>query len=149
MKYLTTLLFVLALLCASYVQADEPNIDMAVISKPIVIKGGTSELMNVTFNHKSHRKVGNNIPCQRCHHETSADIPYSSCTESCHSTPGARERDSMSMFMAFHSPDPDRSCYGCHTSLAQKEPEKYPQFQNCRPCHVSPEARNELARTAK
>lgn len=148
MKYLTMLLFVLVLLCAGYVWAEEP-FDMTVISKPIIIKGGTSQLMNVTFNHKSHRKVGNNIPCQQCHHETSADIPYSSCTESCHTEPGARERDPMSMFMAFHSPDPERSCYGCHTNLAQQNPEKYPQFQNCRPCHVSPEARKELARNAQ
>ena len=47
----------------------------------------------------------------------------------------------MSLFMAYHSPDTDRSCYGCHRKLAGK----YPNFKGCRPCHMSPQAREAAA----
>ncbi len=60
------------------------------------------------------------------------------CTnEDCHSIKGARERDPMSMVMAYHDPGSDRSCYGCH----KKEAARHPEFRGCRPCHISPMAR--------
>ena len=147
MKYLATLLFVLSLLWVVGAQAGESQGLGAIKNNPIVIEGGTSKRMTVTFVHKSHRNIG--VSCKHCHHETSSDVPYSSCREACHSTPGARERDPMSMFMAFHARDTDRSCLGCHSQLAAKDPAKYPQFNGCRPCHMTPEARAAEANISK
>lgn len=146
MKYMITLLFALAVLWAVAAQASEPK-GVAKTRRPIAIEGGTSPRMTVMFTHKTH--TGSGIKCQHCHHESSGTSPYSSCREACHSIPGARERDPMSMFMAFHSGDTDRSCYGCHSSLALKDPQKYPDFYGCRPCHMSPEASEEAAGAAK
>ena len=145
MRYLTTLLVVLAFVCVGAAQAGEPT-KSTIKNNPIVIEGGTSPRMTVVFSHKTHRDKG--FSCKTCHHESSADIPYSSCREECHSTPGARERDSMSMFMAFHAKGTDRSCYGCHTMLAEKAPGAYPSFKGCRPCHSS-KAREEVAASLK
>lgn len=141
MKYLATLLFALAFLCAPDAQAGELKRIGTLIKSPMVIAGGTSERMSVTFTHDSH--MGKGFGCATCHHEKSLGSAFVSCRdESCHATPGARERDTMSMFMAFHSTDTDRSCYGCHTKLAYEEPDKYgDKFQNCRPCHISPQAK--------
>ena len=90
------------------------------------------------FPHTAHKGIN----CMHCHHEMSGDNRYVACTE-CHATPGARERDSMSMFMAFHSKNGDRSCYGCHSQKAQENPAKYgAKFKGCRPCHMAASARD-------
>lgn len=133
MKYLTIFLFACAVLWVGDVQADDAVKVGQIKNNPIVIEGGESPRMSVVFSHKTHK--GKGFSCQTCHHETSADIPYSSCREECHSTPGARERDSMSMFMAFHARGTDRSCYGCHSRLAAEYPGSYPAFKGCQPCH--------------
>ena len=145
MKYLTTLLFVMALMWVGDAHARNPKGIFKIIRNPIEIEGGESSRMNVMFRHQSHQ--GKGIACKHCHHETSSETLYSSCRDECHATPGARERDPMSMFMAFHARETDRSCYGCHSQLAEKEPDKYPNFKGCRPCHMSPQAR-EAAATA-
>lgn len=145
MKYLTALLLTLAFLWAGDAQAREVSKGiMKIIKNPMEIKGGESSRMNVMFRHQSHQ--GKGIACKHCHHESSSDTAYSSCTQECHATPGARERDTMSMFMAFHARETDRSCYGCHTQLAEKDPKKYSSFKGCRPCHMSPQARETAAR---
>lgn len=133
MRYLKILLFALAILAVSAAQADESGKPGRIKNNPIIIEGGESSRMSVVFSHKVHKNKG--FGCKTCHHESSADIPYSSCREECHSTPGARERDSMSMFMAFHAKGTDRSCYGCHSRLAEESPETYPAFKGCQPCH--------------
>jgi hypothetical protein len=133
MRHLTILLFALAVLAGGVAQADESGKPGRIKNNPIIIKGGESRLMSVVFSHKSHRDKGFN--CKNCHHESSADIPYSSCREECHAVPGARERDSMSMFMSFHARGTDRSCYGCHSRLAAESPDSYPAFKGCQPCH--------------
>lgn len=145
MKCLTTLLFSLVVLLAS-VQVGESKGIGETIKSPIEIEGGTSARMTVIFPHKSHRDKG--FGCKTCHHESSSDIPYSSCRD-CHSTPGARERDPMSMFMAFHAKGTDRSCLGCHTRLAAENPATYSKFKGCRPCHMSPQAREAAAKAGK
>jgi len=131
MKYLTALLVMLTFVLAGNAQGGDPG-PGAIKNNPIVIEGGASKRMSVIFSHKSHKSKGFN--CLQCHHESSSNSPYSSCRD-CHSEPGAQERDPMSMFMAFHAKDTDRSCYGCHTMLAEKHPNAYPSFKGCRPCH--------------
>lgn len=145
MKYSAMLLLVLSCLWAYAALAGEQKKGVAVVKNPVVIQGGTSQLMNVTFLHRDHIRSG--IKCAHCHHDDSMGSRYLSCSE-CHVTPGARERDTMSMFMAFHAKGTDRSCYGCHSGLAEKEPDKYTEFRNCRPCHISPQAR-EIAEEAE
>ncbi|MDR2488164.1 MAG: cytochrome c3 family protein [Desulfovibrio sp.] len=141
MKYLIILLLAAACIWTGDLRAGEPKKMGAIKNKPIVIEGGSSKRMTVVFSHRSHRDIG----CIHCHHETSSDVPFSSCREDCHAEPGARERDPMSMFMAFHSKASDRSCLGCHSKLAAEVPSKYPALQGCRPCHRSGQARQTAA----
>ncbi|MDL2266371.1 cytochrome c family protein [Desulfovibrio sp. OttesenSCG-928-G15] len=141
MRYLTAVLVALVFVCVGAAQAKDDKGPGAIKNNPILIEGGESARMSVIFSHKSHRGKGFN--CRTCHHESSSNTPYSSCRE-CHSTPGARERDEMSMFMAFHAKGTDRSCYGCHAKLAEQSPGAYPSFQGCRPCH-STQAREAAA----
>ena len=120
----TVLLAMLAVFWVYDAQASELRKLGEIIKQPMTIEGGSSQLMNVTFTHKTH--MGKGFGCATCHHEKSLGSSFVSCRdESCHATPGARERDTMSMFMAFHSGDTDRSCYGCHSKLANEEPDKY------------------------
>lgn len=98
------------------------------LDKPILLDAGQSKRMYVTFNHSSHKKIA----CRTCHHEGLPGNRYAPCTnKECHALTGASERDPMSVYMAYHAPDTDRSCYGCHKPLAGK----YPNFKGCRPCH--------------
>lgn len=143
MKYLATLLCALAMLAAIVAQAAESKDTSAITAKPMTIKGGKSARMSVVFNHTSHFNQGLK-DCESCHHASPSDDPTVSCTvEGCHEAPGARERDPAGMFMAFHSKD-ERSCYGCHSALAAKDPKAHPEFKGCRPCHMSPGARKAM-----
>ena len=137
MKTLVITFFALTLLCAGGAQARSVKEMADVIKKPIEIEASGSKRMNVMFPHTAHK----GISCFHCHHEEGGDGRYVACTE-CHATPGARERDPMSMFMAFHSKNGDRSCYGCHSQKAQENPVKYgAKFKGCRPCHMAASAR--------
>ena len=104
---------------------------------PIVLGGGDTPRLAVTFNHSTHKDV----TCDTCHHKPRCAIchyspsleksPYASCsTEGCHTVQG-RSNQENSRFMAFHDRDSVRSCFGCHQSLS----EKYAEFKGCRPCH--------------
>ncbi|HIW01601.1 MAG TPA: cytochrome c3 family protein [Candidatus Desulfovibrio intestinipullorum] len=104
--------------------------------KPIVLKSGVSPLLNVTFNHRTHM----NVPCRTCHHAEGSTGYYVSCNE-CHQIEDARSTEVESRFQAFHAKGTDRSCYGCHTRMAEARPQDFPHFTNCRPCHMSDEAR--------
>lgn len=146
MKYLITLLFALGLACAGFAHAKEARSPSKIKNNPIVLEGGKSKLMSVVFSHKAH--YGKGFSCITCHHESSTDTPYSSCRD-CHSEPGANERDPMSMFMAFHAKGTNRSCYGCHTMLVEKNPGGYPLFKGCRPCHTPGSADKAAAVAAK
>lgn len=142
MKYLATLLLALAVFCPGRALASElPKIG-EIIKAPMTTKASGSPLMNVVFTHKTH--MGKGFGCATCHHDRSQGSSYVSCTsEDCHSIPGARERDTMSMFMAFHAGDTNRSCYGCHTQLVDRNPAKYAEkFRGCRPCHTGPQPGN-------
>ncbi len=140
MKYLTE--YLMALLVAfACVFAGNPGYGateadpLARKKAPIVLEGGTSPLLSVVFEHTAHR----GIACLICHHDSSTDREYSTCrSEDCHITPGARERDPESLFMAFHARG-EGSCYGCHAIRATADPLLYPQFRNCLPCHSGPE----------
>ena len=111
------------------------------LDKPMELNAGKSPRMFVTFNHSSHKKVA----CRTCHHEGLPGQRYAACTnEECHSLPGPAERDPMSVYMAYHAPDTDRSCYGCHKKLAGK----YPNFKGCQPCHMTPQGRKLAAEKA-
>lgn len=136
MRYLAAVLCALTLLWVGGVQAKAKGMG-EIKNNPIIIVGGDSARMTVVFSHQAHRNKDFN--CIHCHHESSSNTPYSACRD-CHATPGASERDPMSMYMAFHAPDTDRSCYGCHTRLAKKEPGLYKAFKGCRPCHSDFEA---------
>lgn len=137
MKYVTLLLLALSLVWVGEAQARDIKEMSQIIKKPIEIPGGTSSRMSVMFPHTAHKGIN----CMHCHHEEGSDSRYVACTE-CHATPGARERDPMSMFMAFHSKNGDRSCYGCHTQKAKENPAKYgAKFKGCRPCHMAASAR--------
>lgn len=130
MHYLSMALCALALLFSGNAAADEARPNLKNLDKPILLDAGSSKRMHVIFNHSSH----NSVKCRTCHHEGLPGNRYASCTnEECHSLPGARERDPMSVYMAYHAPDTDRSCYGCHKSLAGK----YTNFKGCQPCHKS------------
>ncbi len=112
------------------------------LDKPMELNAGKSPRMFVTFNHSSHR----NVACRVCHHEGLPGKRYAACTnEECHSLAGPAERDPMSVYMAYHAPDTDRSCYGCHKKLAGK----YPNFPGCQPCHLTPQGRRLAAETAE
>lgn len=130
MRYLTTLLVLLGMLGAYGVASGGDA-----ISGPTYVEGGSSALMTVIFKHQDHLRQ--DITCITCHHDGSKGSYFVPCTE-CHVTPGARERDPLSMFAAFHARDDIRSCYGCHEMRAEAEPESYPSFTGCRPCHAAP-----------
>lgn len=142
MKYILLGFLALSLLApASGMAKDAGKMTgpLKALRAPITLDYGVSPRMAVIFNHSSHKGV----KCVLCHHmETSDGARYAPCTnEECHSIKGARERDPMSMFMAYHDPATDRSCYGCH----KREAAKYPTFRNCRPCHMSPRAAQQMA----
>lgn len=129
------------LLTPALAQADGGN--LKAIRKPIDMNFGASPRMAVIFNHSSHKKV----KCRTCHHiENDEGKRFVNCTiEECHSITGARERDPMSMFMAYHAKGTDRSCYGCH----KQEAATHPEFKGCRPCHMSPQTRDQIANATK
>ena len=130
MHYLCAMLCALSLLFGANAMASQERPNLKNLDKSILLDSGSSKRMYVKFNHSSHKSVA----CRTCHHEGLPGNRYASCTnQECHSIQGARERDTMSVYMAYHAPDTDRSCYGCHKSLAGK----YPNFKGCRPCHES------------
>lgn len=133
MKYLPAALLTLLLLAAAVQGAPLHS-----IKGPILMDYGASPRFSVTFNHSSHQQV----KCRTCHHIRDAEGKrFVNCTiEPCHSQAGARLRNPESMFMAYHAPGMDRSCYGCH----YKERAKHPEFRGCRPCHMSPQARKAM-----
>lgn len=134
MKYLVISLCALTVIVAGAALAADAGDTPKAPKKPLALQHGTSKRMHVMFNHASHKDV----PCAQCHHDTPDPAkPYVSCTSNdCHVTPGPRERDTMSMFVAYHAKDTDRSCYGCHKQVAKD----HPGFSGCRPCHMNPQA---------
>ncbi len=110
---------------------------------PVTLGGETSPRMAVTFNHTTHEKVA----CDTCHHKPRCAIchyspaeeksPYASCSaqEGCHTLQG-RSSQPESRFMAFHSRESVRSCFGCHQRMSKYHPE----LQGCRPCHPNKQA---------
>lgn len=136
--------FIALLFCAG--QADG-KANLKDLGKPMLLDSGDNPRMYVIFNHSSHKSV----KCRTCHHEGLPGNRYAACTnKECHSLPGAKERDVLSVYMAYHAPDTTRSCLGCHKKLAGK----YPDFKGCSPCHKSmrgrevrlPEAKAEAAK---
>lgn len=131
MRVLCLAVVAFALVFSVNVWADAGRPNLKNLDKPILLDDGVSKRMGVVFNHKSHKSV----KCVTCHHEGLPGNRYASCTNSeCHAITGPAERDPMSVYMAYHAPDTDRSCYGCHKSLAGK----YPSFKGCQPCHRTP-----------
>ncbi len=145
MRFLPVLIFALALFAdpvqaaaqAQPAQAKEsakPEIPgpLRVLRSPIVLNYGSFPQLAVTFNHTSHSAIN----CVLCHHKAESwKTRYADCTTAgCHNVKGSRERGVHSVFMAYHDPASDRSCYGCH----KREAKRYPQFFGCRPCHTSP-----------
>ncbi len=134
MRHLYLAVFAAALIFCVDARADAPAPNLKNLNRPIELHAGSSKRMHVMFNHSSHKS----IKCRTCHHGGLPGSRYAPCTnEECHSLPGAKERDPMSVYMAYHAPDTDRSCYGCHKPLAGK----YPGFKGCQPCHQTPQGR--------
>lgn len=128
MKYIAAAVILASALGAGQAFAEEGPARKGVLKTPIELRSGASDHMHVIFRHTSHKGV----KCAFCHHASPSDKPYVSCTtEECHSLKGARERDTMSVFMAYHSRESERSCYSCHKARSAEHPE----FTGCRPCH--------------
>ena len=146
MRSLVTLTLLATLAWCTPAQAQNFKEKIKFPTNPIVLGGEISPSMAVTFNHSSHRDVA----CDTCHHKPRCAIchyspseeksPYASCSaaEGCHTIQG-RSSEPESRFMAFHSRESMRSCFGCHRSLSQEHPE----FQGCRPCHPQNPANEE------
>lgn len=137
-KYILILIFALSFAAAGQTLAKDAKKftqPLKTIRGPITLDYGASPLLAVVFNHSTHKSV----KCVLCHHELDArGGRYEPCTaKGCHDIPGARARSPLSAFMAFHDPDSDRSCYGCH----KREARQHPEFVGCRPCHISPMAK--------
>ncbi len=140
------ILCALGLVGAYPAHADAPKRNLFDLDKPMELNAGSSKRMFVTFNHSSHKQVA----CRTCHHEGLPGKRYAPCTNSqCHVIQGARSRDALSVYMAYHAPDMERSCLGCHRKLAKAEPERYPAFKGCRPCHVNPSEKQAQQTSAK
>ncbi|MCR5813176.1 MAG: cytochrome c3 family protein [Desulfovibrio sp.] len=107
------------------------------IKNPVILKASKSHLLNVTFNHTSHR----GITCLTCHHAVSERHGrYVSCSQ-CHVQKG-RSQERLSTFAAFHANESKHSCFSCHRSKALEAPKPYGQvFRNCRPCHYGSQAK--------
>ncbi len=138
MKRALVAMFAFSLMCCASVQvlAEETQAP----DKPIQLKSSSSSKMWVTFNHTSHE----GMDCEVCHHmmPSDADTPYVSCgaSEECHNIKGSKERDVQSLFWAYHTKSAERSCYGCHHVMVN---------QGCRPCHMSPQAREAAEKSGK
>ena len=133
MKYIHFFLLTIALLFAAEVRADSIRGMAESIKTPITLKAEKSHLLDVTFNHTSHR----GISCFTCHHMPSEqDGRYISCSQ-CHKSMG-RSQKPQSRFAAFHNKKSKHSCYACHLKKAKEMPELYGKtFVNCRPCHAN------------
>lgn len=130
MRYLCLAMCMTALLFASAVCADSARPNLKNLGKPIELHAGDNSRMYVIFNHSTHK----GIACRTCHHEGLPGNRYASCTnKQCHAETAASSREPLSVYMAYHAPHTQRSCYGCHKPLAGK----YPGFKGCGPCHKS------------
>lgn len=132
MKILTAILSGLLIMtaCLAYARdVPSPTGTFKALRKPIDLNYGQYPLLSVIFNHSSHKKV----KCVTCHHmKTAENKLYVPCTnEDCHSLKGPHNTQPMSMFMAYHAPASNHSCYACHV----RESASHPQFKGCRPCH--------------
>ncbi len=129
--FIIVCLLLVPLVCCVNAQAGDFKDLTQTLKNPVLLHDGASPRMAVTFHHASHK----GIKCGFCHHmkPEGAKRAYASCGagEGCHVQMG-KSKDSMSLFMAYHSKDSQRSCYGCHHTLAGK----YPEFKGCRPCHM-------------
>lgn len=115
-------------LFCSFSAESRPNLKN--LDKPILLNAGPSKRMYVIFNHSTHKEV----KCRTCHHEGLPGNRYASCTSpECHAITAPSSREPLSVYMAYHAPDTQRSCFGCHKPLAGK----YPGFKGCGPCHKS------------
>ena len=138
MKPLFILTLLLSLAWCTPAEAQDFKANLKYPKNPIVLGGKISPRMAVTVNHSSH----SNVPCDTCHHKPRCVIchyspseeksPYASCSSNagCHTVQG-RSNQQDSRFMAFHSRESMRSCFGCHRRMSLEHPE----FQGCRPCH--------------
>lgn len=120
--------FTLLLAQTGLARGGRPNLKN--LDKPIELNAGEIKRMYVTFNHSSHKDV----KCRTCHHTGLSGNRYASCTSpECHALTAPSSREVLSVYMAYHAPDMDRSCFGCHKPLVGK----YPNFKGCQPCHQS------------
>lgn len=126
--YMTLLMICTIYGTAALADAERPNLKN--LSGPIELDAGSVKRMYVTFNHSSHK----NVACRTCHHEGLPGNRYAACTNSeCHAITSPSSRDVLSVYMAYHAPDMQRSCFGCHKPLQGQ----YPGFRGCGPCHTS------------
>lgn len=134
---------ILAIIATLFIAQNAYADNLFALRKPILLDYGASPRLAVIFNHSTHKQV----KCRTCHHiKDEEGKRFVKCTrEECHSLKGARERDPMSAFMAYHTRDTDKSCYGCH----QAERAKYPSFKGCQPCHMGPMTKAKLQKAEK
>lgn len=84
----------------------------------------------VLFDHKAHEAVTDS--CRTCHH-----VRIENCSV-CHTVPGSKDGNFVSLSSAMHNPDSERSCVGCHRERVETRRE-------CAGCHggFSPAANKE------
>jgi hypothetical protein len=95
---------------------DQP--DFVLISAP-EDEMASSMFRTVPFPHREHESA--TASCRGCHHET-----LKSCTD-CHTLPGEKEGEGVTLRTAMHVMTSTHSCIGCHD--LQKE------HQKCAGCH--------------
>lgn len=131
MKWVSLFVLCCAFLFTAEAQAGRIQVMAEKIKKPITVEAKKSPLLNVVFNHTSHRGIG----CFTCHHVASEKKGrYVPCSE-CHANVG-RTGAHLTMFSAAHNKTSAHSCYACHNRIAQSSNKYETVFYNCRPCHT-------------
>lgn len=98
--------------------SDVPRLVTSQDDAPFIVVDDNN-FPGVPFNHKAHEQIARN--CRVCHHQS-----MNACDE-CHTLDGSEAGSNIKLADAFHDPNSDHSCIGCH-EIVKKKPE-------CASCH--------------
>ncbi len=101
-------------------ERNQPDMMMITTGVKELDSGEKIQMNLVPFNHKAHE--GYNNSCRVCHHQE-----IKKCSE-CHTLGGTGAAKGLSLELAMHKKDTDRSCVGCHAN-------QYTKNSNCAGCH--------------
>ncbi|MBW1901861.1 MAG: cytochrome C [Deltaproteobacteria bacterium] len=103
------------------IERNQPDIVLIATNEPEKDKEAPAARMNpVPFDHKAHEI--DNDSCIVCHHAS-----LDSCSKKCHTPPGSKEGEFITLERAMHLKGCEDSCVGCHETN-QSEPK-------CAACH--------------